>query len=1209
MATFTNKGRPKTYFCIFCNELLLKERMHQHIHNLRHHIAQESELGDIQGHDCHACQVVSMELNEYAQHITGTQHKTNLENLCQSKVKFISLYKTLTPDAARFIRQKKRAQKQKRKYEQMQKNQQNAFADNRDNKASERRAGQKKQAGQLPPSGQQQNKDNNQLADQHLTAKKKLSQHSSPTGGATQQPTMDHLSNYPYRREELADFTSDRLPVHGSTIFTQDERCAPSEPKRSATASNSQPKPAPIQDMGVGNMLREIRRALDMREPCKADQEARKQNAEAPETLERNEDAPDGGHNTTPWYSVTDEPNTPAGSSTGIQPDSKTKVRLAHKVADAQTSGQDGVRKGSPKPTSTTPASIEHTSKKNWRLMFSETKSRQKMNEGTPRYGIDLATALNKQTPFDLGVNEDLILSEGFHWESLSNAHAAPPPFLLSPSPPCLLSTPRPPSNDTTASPGESPSTPRVPDDGASLQPGKVCGPTVASTSAKAEPENENSSANKRKQLQENGVHEMEAVVKRRKMKSNNDQDPMDKLLTVSLREEELSQSLQNLDKSLVLARNVLQAAYTDLQRLVLLRRQCTAEVDSLRAERIEILQNMQEVYAANSNMEQDPTTSTAASTDHILSSRSSPNILPPPPTHTRRSPEPTPSTSQPHATSPATTPTIATIKQEAAIPPPSRQPSPQVRPLSSPRPPLSSPATAEDPNPSNQERIERFSKKNIGIDTKVETKEEDLAIEAVTGNDVKPLVRGGINTSAVTNVKVDEDADLVEVMQPKSVVINIDESENEDSPDTSSKEPSPQGFPPKGAGVECNTSSTQTSQRNPFKMKTASISVEFEREAASPPVIGEEEEGEDDPALGAFTGHMGPVHGLQVHDGFLYTCSGDNTARVYSLATRECQGVFKGHTNKINCLLVSSSPNMPVRLFTGSSDQSVRVYSIKSKKCVEAISLPARVLCLHIAWKTLYVGLANGSVATCDVKTLKPLDVFECHGPRGVSCLGTSQEGARRVLLVGSYDSTISVRDARNGLLLRSLEGHTKTVLCMKVVKEMVFSGSSDTSIHAHNIHTGQLMQIFKGHGQAVTSIVILGNVMVTSCLDKLVRVYELKTHDRLQVYGGHNDMVMCMAVHKSVIYTGCYDGTVQAVKLNLMKNYRCWWQNCCLIFGMTEHLLQHLVRRHTNPNLETVTCRWKGCRAFFATQKAVREEFPDHMQTHVDVENKVES
>lgn len=66
--------------------------------------------------------------------------------------------------------------------------------------------------------------------------------------------------------------------------------------------------------------------------------------------------------------------------------------------------------------------------------------------------------------------------------------------------------------------------------------------------------------------------------------------------------------------------------------------------------------------------------------------------------------------------------------------------------------------------------------------------------------------------------------------------------------------------------------------------------------------------------------------------------------------------------------------------------------------------------------------------------QTLKLLDVFECHAPRGVSCLGTAQEGARRLLLIGSYDSTISVRDARSCLLLRTLGGHAKTVLCMKV-------------------------------------------------------------------------------------------------------------------------------------------------------------------------------
>lgn len=43
----------------------------------------------------------------------------------------------------------------------------------------------------------------------------------------------------------------------------------------------------------------------------------------------------------------------------------------------------------------------------------------------------------------------------------------------------------------------------------------------------------------------------------------------------------------------------------------------------------------------------------------------------------------------------------------------------------------------------------------------------------------------------------------------------------------------------------------------------------------------------DEEPSVGAFYHHTGPVHGLQVHGGRLYTCSGDNTARAYSLMVR----------------------------------------------------------------------------------------------------------------------------------------------------------------------------------------------------------------------------------------------------------------------------------------------------------------------------------
>ncbi|KAK2103599.1 hypothetical protein P7K49_017455 [Saguinus oedipus] len=242
---------------------------------------------------------------------------------------------------------------------------------------------------------------------------------------------------------------------------------------------------------------------------------------------------------------------------------------------------------------------------------------------------------------------------------------------------------------------------------------------------------------------------------------------------------------------------------------------------------------------------------------------------------------------------------------------------------------------------------------------------------------------------------------------------------------------------------------------------------------------------------IGVFEGHTSKVNCLLVtqtsgKNAALYTGSSDHTIRCYNVKIRDLD---------INCIICLSPP---------------------SRECAEQLQLEDRVLCLHSRWRILYAGLANGTVVTFNIKEAaelaatqtqlssdvsetrssilsaltqmcqdqmkrrkdslfiiinfrvvkeslkrepnnKRLEIFECHGPRAVSCLATAQEGARKLLVVGSYDCTISVRDARNGLLLRTLEGHSKTILCMKastVVNDLVFSGSSDQSVHAHNIH-----------------------------------------------------------------------------------------------------------------------------------------------------------
>uniref|UniRef100_A0A8C6D9Z0 Zinc finger protein 106 n=1 Tax=Moschus moschiferus TaxID=68415 RepID=A0A8C6D9Z0_MOSMO len=464
-----------------------------------------------------------------------------------------------------------------------------------------------------------------------------------------------------------------------------------------------------------------------------------------------------------------------------------------------------------------------------------------------------------------------------------------------------------------------------------------------------------------------------------------------------------------------------------------------------------------------------------------------------------------------------------------------------------------------------------------------------------------------------------DSSLEVLEVPNPQLEVVAIDSSESgEEKPDSPSKkdiwnstEQNSLETSRSGCDEVSSTSEIGTRYKDgiPVSVAETQTVISSIKGSKNSSEISSEPGDDDEPTEGSFEGHQAAVNAIQIFGNLLYTCSADKTVRAYNLVSRKCIGVFEGHTSKVNCLLVTQTSGKNAALYTGSSDHTIRCYNVKTRECVEQLQLEDRVLCLHSRWRILYAGLANGTVVTFNIKNNKRLEIFECHGPRAVSCLATAQEGARKLLVVGSYDCTISVRDARNGLLLRTLEGHSKTILCMKVVNDLVFSGSSDQSVHAHNIHTGELVRIYKGHNHAVTVVNILGKVMVTACLDKFVRVYELQSHDRLQVYGGHKDMIMCMTIHKSMIYTGCYDGSIQAVRLNLMQNYRCWWHGCSLIFGVVDHLKQHLLTDHTNPNFQTLKCRWKNCDAFFTAKKGSKQDAAGHIEHHAEDDSKIDS
>ncbi|NXI40163.1 ZN106 protein, partial [Galbula dea] len=857
-------------------------------------------------------------------------------------------------------------------------------------------------------------------------------------------------------------------------------------------------------------------------------------------------------------------------------------------------------------------------------------------------------------------------------------------------------------------------------------------------------------------------IPSLERKNKRRKIKSKKERSQVDQLLAISLREEELSRSLHSVDSSLLQARAALQAAYVEVQRFLVLKQQITMEMSTLRSQRIQILQGLQETYEPcglseqlscsilserrNSKSQMADGLTPAGSFLPLLDTLSSsvpplgdsihvnvpspfqsssvtPAASPDSSVQVKREPVPPKGseenvnailqsslcasraeelkqkdeeTNQKTPVYPVISATISLPElaaciqhtnedvQKAAVDrgktglPESLSPhslflfgkreaddtvtgtflldqcSPSLpkhsvlleKPMDktlklSAEPSEEQKATTVVPAEKGNKRRRRLRKKKTLRATHV-PENSDTEQDIIDPKPVRKVKSGkvpkGEKVTTSTSTRQEKEAtvqternkdendsdaslELVEVPAPQCEVVDVGSSgsgdEKSDSPskrgshssvDQAVREVSSSGYDEVSSTSEIGINYRDDGKISMAEAQTSMSSLKGSKnssELSSEP--GEDEE----PTEGSFEGHQAAVNAIQIFGNLLYTCSADKTVCAYNLVSRKRVAIFEGHTSKVNCLLVTQTNGKNAALYTGSSDHTINCYNIKTKECMEQFKLEDRVLCLHSRWRILYAGLANGSVVTFGIKNNKHVDTFECHGPRAVSCLATAQEGARKLLVVGSYDCTISVRDAKNGLLLRTLEGHSKTILCMKarVVNDLVFSGSSDQSVHAHNIHTGELVRIYKGHNHAVTVVNILGKVMVTACLDKFVRVYELQSHDRLQVYGGHTDMIMCMTIHKSMIYTGCYDGSVRAVRLNLMQNYRCWWHGCSLIFGVVDHLKQHLLTDHTNPNFQTLKCRWKNCDAFFTSRKGSKQDAVGHIERHAEDDSRIDS
>uniref|UniRef100_A0A671QYS9 Zinc finger protein 106-like n=1 Tax=Sinocyclocheilus anshuiensis TaxID=1608454 RepID=A0A671QYS9_9TELE len=247
----------------------------------------------------------------------------------------------------------------------------------------------------------------------------------------------------------------------------------------------------------------------------------------------------------------------------------------------------------------------------NWDQVYQEV-NRKKQGKGLPRFGIEMVPC-EPEGPNQMD-EDDVPLSEGFHWDSLvefsqvpSRKRSLSESNVVKDGSAGTSSLPKavePVRDSLACGPSQPPRREELQSKGhleiqGSIGPSKGPEEVEEDGGCRSEPELIDTQGAGKKRRAPGDVVSPEIPNddrknKRQKIKAKKEHSQVDQLLAVSQREEELNTSLQAVDNSLIQARAALQAAYLEVQRLLMVKQQVTNEMNSLRTKRIEILHGMQ---------------------------------------------------------------------------------------------------------------------------------------------------------------------------------------------------------------------------------------------------------------------------------------------------------------------------------------------------------------------------------------------------------------------------------------------------------------------------------------------------------------------------------------------------------------------------------------------------------------------------------------
>lgn len=216
---------------------------------------------------------------------------------------------------------------------------------------------------------------------------------------------------------------------------------------------------------------------------------------------------------------------------------------------------------------------------------------------------------------------------------------------------------------------------------------------------------------------------------------------------------------------------------------------------------------------------------------------------------------------------------------------------------------------------------------------------------------------------------------------------------------------------------------------------------------------------------VSSLRGHSDNILCVDVFEDYIATGSKDQSVKYWKLT--EMVGTYYGHTNDVTCVALSRR-NFIV---SGSADQTLKVWE-KAQGTTESASYTCMahdkdisVVKLSPDHKAIYSGSEDKKIKIWS-RRLEHKGTLEGHR-RGVwdLCFHPSE----KILASSSGDMTIKLWELKTGTCIRTLEGHTNSVLKVCFITGGVASSSSDGLIKIWNYKSGACVETLEGHTNKV--------------------------------------------------------------------------------------------------------------------------------------------